>query len=145
MKLIDANLLLFSYDPGAAMHTKARRWFEQTLSSGERIGIPMLAISAFVRISTDKRLPRTNLRMADALGAVQSWLNLDNVEVIHTSNKTWQITVEVLRSSGVTGSMITDVQLAALAIEHGATLYSNDRDFARFKQVRWIDPFADRA
>ena len=145
MKLIDANLLLFGYDPDAMLHAKARRWLEGTLSSGVRVGIPMLAISAFIRIGTDKRLPRTALRMADALGAVQSWLDLDNVEVVHTSDRTWNTSVELLKSSGMTGSMVTDVQLAALALEHGATLYSNDRDFARFKQVRWVDPLADYA
>jgi predicted nucleic acid-binding protein len=33
-----------------------------------------------------------------------------------------------------------DAVLAALAIEHGATLYSTDRDFARFPGLSWIDP-----
>ena len=144
MKLIDANLLLFSYDPNAALHGKARSWLEQTLSSGERVGIPMLVVSAFIRIGTDRRLPRTALRMKDALEAVQSWLELDNVELVHTSDRTWQRSAELLESSGLTGSMVTDVQLAALALEHGATLYSHDRDFARFKQVRWIDPLTGR-
>src|SRR2546423_1657005 len=32
--------------------------------------------------------------------------------------------------------------LAALAIEHGAELYSSDVDFSRFAGVRWIDPLA---
>ena len=145
MKLLDANLLLFSYDSNALLHEKARRWLEQTLSSGERVGIPMLAISGFVRIGTDRRLPRAALRMTEALSAVQSWLELDNVELVHTSNRTWKITTELLKSSGVRGAMVTDVQVAALAIEHGATLYSSDRDFARFKQVRWIDPLTGSA
>jgi hypothetical protein len=30
----------------------------------------------------------------------------------------------------------------ALAIEHGLALCSNDRDFARFKGLRWINPLA---
>ncbi len=104
----------------------------------------MLVVSAFIRIGTDRRLPRTALRMKDALEAVQSWLELDNVELVHTSDRTWQRSAELLESSGLTGSMVTDVQLAALALEHGATLYSHDRDFARFKQVRWIDPLTGR-
>lgn len=30
--------------------------------------------------------------------------------------------------------------LAALAIEHGLTLYSADTDFARFSELRWKNP-----
>jgi predicted nucleic acid-binding protein len=30
--------------------------------------------------------------------------------------------------------------LAALAIEHGVTLYSTDTDFARFKALSWENP-----
>jgi predicted nucleic acid-binding protein len=33
-----------------------------------------------------------------------------------------------------------DGHLAALAIEHGATLYTNDKDFARFSGVRVRNP-----
>jgi predicted nucleic acid-binding protein len=33
-----------------------------------------------------------------------------------------------------------DAALAAIALEHGATLYSTDRDFARFPRLAWIDP-----
>jgi hypothetical protein len=35
-----------------------------------------------------------------------------------------------------------DAHLAALAIEHGATLATTDRDFSRFPGLRSIDPLA---
>jgi len=36
-----------------------------------------------------------------------------------------------------------DAHLAALALEHGATLHSNDRDFARFPGLRVASPLAE--
>jgi len=36
--------------------------------------------------------------------------------------------------------LISDAHLAALAIEHGLTMCSADTDFARFAEVRWINP-----
>jgi predicted nucleic acid-binding protein len=36
--------------------------------------------------------------------------------------------------------LVTDAALAALAIEHGATLCRTDRDFARFPGLRTISP-----
>jgi hypothetical protein len=38
--------------------------------------------------------------------------------------------------------MVTDAQLAALALEHGLTLYSADTDFARFSEITWINPIS---
>jgi len=32
--------------------------------------------------------------------------------------------------------------LAALAVEHGLTLYSTDTDFARFRELRWENPLS---
>jgi uncharacterized protein len=36
-----------------------------------------------------------------------------------------------------------DAHLAALTMEHGATLATTDRDFARFPGLRTIDPTVD--
>lgn len=46
----------------------------------------------------------------------------------------------LLRSRQATGNLVTDAQLAALAIEHGLTVYSADSDFARFPEVTWVNP-----
>jgi predicted nucleic acid-binding protein len=47
------------------------------------------------------------------------------------------ITTHQLRAN-----LIPDAQLAALAIEHGLTLYSADTDFARFRELRWENPLS---
>ena len=48
-----------------------------------------------------------------------------------------------LRSAGTAGNLTTDAHPAALAIEHGATVVSFDRDFARFEGVHWTLPAAE--
>jgi len=42
---------------------------------------------------------------------------------------------------GTAGNLTDDAHLAALAIEHGAEL-STDNDFSRFEGVRWVNPLA---
>ena len=37
---------------------------------------------------------------------------------------------------------MSDAHLAALAIEYDATLYTADRDFQRFNNVRVVNPLA---
>jgi len=40
------------------------------------------------------------------------------------------------------GNLVSDVHLAALAIEHGLTVCSADTDFARFREIQWVNPLA---
>lgn len=42
----------------------------------------------------------------------------------------------------LTGNLVADAHLAALAIEHGLAVVSADTDFARFAEVRWENPLA---
>lgn len=42
----------------------------------------------------------------------------------------------LLERAGTGGNLTNDAHLAALALEHGATIVSFDRDFGRFEGVR---------
>jgi predicted nucleic acid-binding protein len=46
----------------------------------------------------------------------------------------------IITAYDVRGNLIPDAFLAALAVEHGLTVYSTDTDFARFDEVRWENP-----
>jgi predicted nucleic acid-binding protein len=43
----------------------------------------------------------------------------------------------LLIGAGTAGNLTTDAHLAAIAIEHGATLASFDRDFIRFAGLKF--------
>ena len=43
----------------------------------------------------------------------------------------------------ITGNLVPDAQLAALAVEHGVELASADADFMRFPGLRWMGSIAD--
>jgi predicted nucleic acid-binding protein len=40
----------------------------------------------------------------------------------------------------VSRAKTSDVEIAALAIEHGLVLATHDHGFGRFKALRWLDP-----
>ena len=57
----------------------------------------------------------------------------------------WEILQKMMRDGQVTGPLVTDSVVAAIAIEHGATLCTTDRDFSRFHDLKWTKPLADAA
>jgi predicted nucleic acid-binding protein len=60
--------------------------------------------------------------------------------VIEPGERFWEIPNSLIDSAQVSGPLMTDAALAALAIQHGATLSTTDRDFARLGALRTFDP-----
>ena len=140
MILIDANLLLHAYNPRAAEHDASRAWLEATLSGSRPVRFAWLTLWAFLRISTNPRVFERPLSMAEAGDIVSSWLAQPIAGVLDPAERHWDILQDLARQGQTAGPLVMDAALAAIAIEHGATLCSTDRDFARFPGLNWVNP-----
>lgn len=142
MILVDANILLYAYDTSSERHAEAGAWLEATISGGDPVRLPWATLLAFVRIATNPRVFDRPLGIREAAEAVDSWLAEPSVDVVHAGERHWSILRRLLVQGQVKGPLVTDAHLAALAIEHGATLATTDRDFARFPGLRWVNPLS---
>lgn len=140
MILIDANLLLYAYDPSSPHHQYARDWLENTLSKPEHVGLAWMTLLAFVRIGTSPRAVEHPLSMPEAVRIVSDWLERPTVTILNPGERHWEILRDLVTRGQAHGSLIMDAHLAALAIEHGATLATTDRDFSRFPGLRIFNP-----
>lgn len=140
--LLDANLLLYAVDRGSPQFERAGSWLEGVLNGSRRVGLPWQTIGAFVRIVTHPRVADKPLDAERAWGYVRAWLDADPVWIPPATERTAAILGELVVGTPATGNLVTDAQLAALAIEHGLDLCSADTDFARFNGLRWHNPLA---
>lgn len=140
MKLVDANLLIYAVNRDAPHHRTARRWFERAVSDSESIGIAWIVMLAFLRITTRPGILQHPLEQEAAIGYVDEWLALPNVELVVPGDAHWRILSSLLRSSGTLGNLTSDAHLAALALEVGADIYSADYDFQRFQGINHVNP-----
>lgn len=140
MILVDANLLLYAYHPKAEQHDKSRRWLEAVLSGSDVVGFAWLTLWAFVRISTNPRVFENPLSASEAADAVSSWLDQPVSTILQPGERHWDILRAVARDGQAVGPLFMDAVLAAIAMEHGATLCTTDRDFARFPGLKWTNP-----
>lgn len=60
--------------------------------------------------------------------------------MIEPGPRYWSILRSLLIARNIRGPLIADAHLAALAIEHDATLCTTDRDFRRFEGLRVFNP-----
>ena len=136
MILIDVNLLLYAHDTGSREHHRAAHWLEQVFSDPGIVGLSWETVLAFLRITTTPKIWSKPLDLDEAVAIVNSWLSRSNVAIVGPTEQHWPILSRLLPRSRTRGSLIMDAHLAALAIEHGATLCTNDRDFARFPGLK---------
>lgn len=144
MIIPDVNLLLYATIDAFPHHDQARKWWEQAVNSDELIGLTDPAVFGFLRISTNPRLIKPPIPVDEAAQIVESWLAQPNITWAVPGPRHFSLAFGFLRAAGTAGNLTTDVQLAAIAIESDAAVHSNDSDFARFENVRWVNPLTTR-
>lgn len=142
MILVDANLLIYASVPRLPEYQAAREWLDERLAGTAPVGLPWASLLAFLRLVTNPRIFAASVSMAEAWQQVDRWLACDPVWIPEPSERHAELLNKLLALPGVHANLVPDAHLAALAIEHGLTLCSNDGDFARFPDLRWLNPIA---
>lgn len=138
--LVDANILLYAVDEKAPQHAPAKAWLEQALGGPYRVGLPWQSLTAFVRIATHPRALAQPLAAAEAWSFVQDWLAAPAVWIPQAGVGHGELLGRLICDLDLRGNLVGDAVLAALCLEHGLTMVSADSDFARFREVRWLNP-----
>ena len=138
--LLDANVLLYAVDEQSPSHVRCAEWVTGAFTGRHRIGLPWQTIGAFLRISTHPRVFARPLTSSDAWSIIDTWLGAPTCWIPQVSSRTADILGDLVKTLDVRGNLVTDAQLAALAIEHGVAVVSIDSDFARFMGLRWVNP-----
>lgn len=140
MIAVDANLLVYAYSTDFDRHSRAREWLEDQLQNAPRVGLPWASLLAFLRLVTNPRMFQQPASLGEAWEQVQNWLSADNVWIPTAGDRHGRILGQFLALPGLRANDVPDAHLAALAVEHGLTLATNDAGFARFPALNWSDP-----
>ena len=135
MKVPDANVLIYAVNSSAPQHRAARGWLDDALAGSESVAFAWVALLAFLRITTKAALLPHPLRTETALDIIEGWLNQPPAQIAQPGARHLEIMRSLLVDAGTAGNLTTDAHLAALALEHGAELWTFDNDFRRFAGV----------
>jgi uncharacterized protein len=140
MNLVDANVLLYAVNEDDPKHEQARSWLDSCLSGRETVGFSWIVVLAFLRLTTKIGLFPRPLAIADALTLVRLWTEQHPSVIVQATPRHLDVLAGLLMGVGGAANLTSDAHLAALAIEHDATVVTFDSDFARFQGVRWAEP-----
>lgn len=140
MNVVDANVLLYAVNSSAERHDEARSWLDRSVSGEATIGFTWIVLLAFLRLSTKVGLFPTPLSTDGACGRARAWLAQPTSVVLEPTVRHLDVLTALLAGAGTGGNLTSDAHLAALALEHHATVVTYDSDFGRFPGVTWRTP-----
>ena len=136
----DVNLLIYAYSDGTPFHDAARYWWEGLVNGTEQVGLAWVVIIGFVRLMTHPRLMAPPIKPTQAIAYIREWLQYDHITTIAPGEQHFTLLRQNLDAAGAGGDLVPDAHIAALAMEYGAEVHSNDTDFGRFPGLQWRNP-----
>ena len=144
MIAIDTNILVYAHRGDSPYHRAADRAVTQLAESGELWAIPWPCIHEFLAIVTHPRIYDPPTPMEDALEQVECWLEVPTLMLLGEDKGYWPRLRQGLESDAVAGPMVHDARIAALCLSRDIrVLWTADRDFSRFGELRTVNPLKD--
>ena len=140
MIIVDVNVLVYAARDDVARHDEFRAWLVAALNGHEPVGLSELVLSGAVRVLTNSRVFDPPMPLVDALAFVDALRAQPRAVSLRPGERHWELFTTLCRDGNVRGNLVADAYHAALAIETGAEWITTDRDFARFRALRWRHP-----
>ena len=140
---MDANILVYAFRRDADRHLEFSEWLETCFSRETNVGYSEFVLSAFVGIVTHPKIFAKPSTGKEAFAFTETFKSQPNAIRISPQENHWDIFQRLCFDAGAKGNLIPDAYLAALAIESGSTWLTCDRDFARFKGLKWRHPLEE--
>ncbi len=141
MIAVDTNVLVYAHRSESSFHTQAYDCLQALAEGGQPWGIPVSCLHEFLAVVTNPRAFKPASSEHQALAQVDAWLASPQAQVLHSGPQHWRILSALTRKAKLQGGQFHDARIAAICIENGVTaLWSADRDFGRFKDLKTVNP-----
>lgn len=142
MIALDVNILVAAFRDDAVDHALLGPWLREAVNGPDTVGVSAAVIVGSARILTHPRIFSPPSRVDNTWGLLRDFLAHENVVLLTPGPRHLALVERLCRVANATGNLVSDAAHAAIAIEHGATFVTKDRDFARFPGLRWRHPLS---
>jgi toxin-antitoxin system PIN domain toxin len=139
--LPDVNVLIYAFRADSGDHKRYKVWLEEVVNGPAAYGISPQVLSAVARICTHPRIYVRPSATDEVFAFCGLLLSQPQATLVTPGPRHWPLFRELCRESRATGNLVQDAWNAALAIESGCEWITTDRDYARFKGLKWHSPF----
>lgn len=141
MYSIDANILIFSVMKDGPFYERSRNFLISRMNENEPVFFCWETIYAFIRITTNRRIMKNPLSFREANQRANLLIERQNVSLLHSTKESYHIFQEYEKNMKLEGNLISDAIIASQLESNGIKkIYTNDKDFWKFPQLRPVDP-----
>ncbi len=141
MIAVDTNVLVAAHRVDAPLHEAARVAVKGLAEGVAAWALPWPVISEFLGVTTHPRVFDPPSTSEQAVSQMDAWLSSPSVVLLSERASAWRGLRELVLRGQSSGPRVHDARVAALCLDHGVTvLWSADRDFSRFPQLRVYNP-----
>lgn len=138
--LPDVNVLVYAHREDSSHHRACRDWLEAIVNGDASYGLSELVLSSVVRVVTHPKVFKKPSPLSGVIAFVAQLRERPNCVSIAPGRRHWDIFRGLCIDVDAKGNLVPDAYLAAMAIESGCEWVTTDRDFSRFKGLRWRHP-----
>lgn len=146
MIAVDTNILVAFQRAEYPAHPKAVELVTNLAEGTESWAIPWPCIHEFIAIVTNPRIFKRPTPAAGAADAVDALLESPSVRPLGEGPGHWAQLRRLILKGSVVGGRIHDARIAAICVENGVRcLWTADRDFSRFPELKCRNPLVESA
>lgn len=141
MIALDTNILVYAHRQDSPFHVPALDTLDRLGNDARPWTIPWPCVHEFLSIVTHPRIYTPPSPISTALDFLGNWLASPSLVLIAEGETYFSQLASLARQAKLAGPRIHDARIAALCLAHGVDiLYTADRDFSRFPQLKTHNP-----
>jgi toxin-antitoxin system PIN domain toxin len=138
---VDTNILVYAHRADSPWHSRAAPAVARLAEGRAAWSIPWPCIHEFLAIVTHPGIYRPPTPLAAAIDQVEAWLASPSLVLLGEASGYWPRLRALMEAGRIDGPRTHDARVAALCLLHGiGELWSADRDFTRFPQLKATNP-----
>jgi len=141
MIAVDTNILVYAHRAEMPFHGAAFACLKSLAEGRSAWGIPVTCLHEFLAVVTNTKVFAPASRLDQAFAQVDAWLAAPHARVLHSGAQHWPILSTLASKARLQAGQFHDARIATICLENGVSmLYTADRDFGRFKDLKTINP-----
>ncbi len=145
MIALDTNLLVYAHREDSPFHAAASDCVTACAEGRASWALPWPCLHEFFAIVSHPRIYAPPTPPAKVLDQIDAWLESPSLVLLAESDRHWPALRGLLHRARLAGPAVHDARIAALCLQHGVReLWTADRDFGRFAELRTRNPLVSR-
>lgn len=144
MIAVDTQILVYAIREDSPFHGRAWEAMRSLAEGPTRWALPWQGIHELIGVCTHPKVYKPPTPVSDVLKQIAYWLESPTASILGESPDHLSILERLIRDQSPIGPRVHDARIAAICIGAGVReLWTADRDFSHFPEVRCRNPLRD--